>query len=241
MQVVSRVVVGVLLIVSSTVAYGKPPYFSDEKAAELAKLLPTPPAENCPETQAELDLIVRCQQACTPQEIAQIGLEGWMLPIDFQKALGSWFSEENLPQTMQLLAKVNRQARHCTNVAKQEFHRRRPRFLDERIKPVFIGTDEPCYPSGHATQATALAEILSELVPSHRDALIERACQIGWNRIPAGLHYPSDCIAGRVLGQAVAQTLLADASFREELSQAHQEINRVRQESSAMPTGPQYH
>jgi acid phosphatase (class A) len=165
-----------------------------------------------------------------------MGTQARLTAMCFQDVLGPWFNEENLPQTLALLQKVNREGKHCCDRAKQHFGRRRPRFVDPRIKPFLEGLDEPCYPSGHAVQATVLATVLSELAPEHRAALMERAREVGWNRIPAGFHYPSDCIVGRVLGKAVAQAILANADFQEELAKARREFDEVKKHAQPART-----
>ena len=57
------------------------------------------------------------------------------------------------------------------------------------------------YPSGHATHGMVYAMILAEIAPEQRPALLQRGREIGWNRVIAGVHYPSDIAAGRVLGR----------------------------------------
>jgi acid phosphatase (class A) len=62
-----------------------------------------------------------------------------------------------------------------------------------------------------------MASVLAELAPDRRDALVRRGAQIGHDRVLAGVHYPSDVLAGLGLGEAIAQALLADAAFRASL------------------------
>ena len=101
------------------------------------------------------------------------------------------------------------------DVAKTHFARPRPAQLEKRLEPCLEKDKSPSYPSGHATTAMVYAIILAEVAPDKRPALLERAREIGWNRVVAGVHYPSDNVAGRVLGQALARALLADWSFRQ--------------------------
>ncbi len=78
------------------------------------------------------------------------------------------------------------------------------------------------------------ALILAELAPEHRDALLDRGREIGWDRVVAGLHHPSDIIAGRVLGQALAQSLLADPKFRAQLVELKTEMHDAQQRSAQL-------
>ena len=129
---------------------------------------------------------------------------------------------------MKLLRKASREGKRGCDLAKQQFGRRRPQYVEPKIKPVLPGLTESCYPSGHAVEATVVAAVLAAMVPEYKQVAAERAREIGWNRVVVGAHYPSDCTAGRVLGQAVAQALLADARFQAELEKAKAELRPLK-------------
>jgi acid phosphatase (class A) len=212
-----------------SVAQGAAPYFLKDQVIEPRTILCAPAPENSAEARAELELILHCQRQCTPAQAARIGTQARLTPIVFQDLLGAWFTPAELPATMQLLDKVNQEAKYFCDKGKQQFLRPRPKDVDHRIKPLLERLDEPCYPSGHAVQATALALVLAELAPECRGPLCEHARQIAWNRIILGVHYPSDAVAGRILGQRVAQELLRDPAFQRELTHARHEFNQVKQ------------
>jgi len=56
------------------------------------------------------------------------------------------------------------------------------------------------FPSGHATAAFALAALLSVCWPRGRLLWWAMALGVAWSRIYLGLHFPSDCAGGAVLG-----------------------------------------
>jgi membrane-associated phospholipid phosphatase len=60
------------------------------------------------------------------------------------------------------------------------------------------------FPSGHATTVFALATVLSLWYPRWTAAWLALAAVVGWSRIVLGSHFPSDVVAGAVLGVAVA-------------------------------------
>jgi acid phosphatase (class A) len=74
------------------------------------------------------------------------------------------------------------------------------------------------YPSGHAASAFTLAALLGEIFPDKKEALLEQAAEIAENRVIGGVHYPSDIAAGKQLGLAIAQTLLANPDFQKKLA-----------------------
>jgi undecaprenyl-diphosphatase len=67
------------------------------------------------------------------------------------------------------------------------------------------------FPSGHAATSFACATVLSYYVPRYRVAFFALAVLIGLSRVYNGLHYPTDVLAGAVLGVLIALLLLAGA------------------------------
>ncbi|HEY4261101.1 MAG TPA: phosphatase PAP2 family protein [Schlesneria sp.] len=114
---------------------------------------------------------------------------------------------------------------YFNKLAKSHWNRPRP-YTDPRIHALFIEKDGS-YPSGHSIRATLLGEMLAYLLPEHRDALIARSQQMGWDREIAGVHYSSDIFAGRVLGQALANALLVKPELRARLDELKPELQQV--------------
>jgi undecaprenyl-diphosphatase len=63
------------------------------------------------------------------------------------------------------------------------------------------------FPSGHATVSFACATVLALAVPRLSVPLYTLATLIAFSRIYVGVHYPSDVLAGAVLGIAIAIAL----------------------------------
>ena len=79
--------------------------------------------------------------------------------------------------------------------------RRRPALED--LPPVVRTHSQLSYPSAHASTSLAGARALSGLLPAA--ALYALAIPLALSRPYLGVHYPSDTLAGAVLGTAVAE------------------------------------
>jgi membrane-associated phospholipid phosphatase len=86
---------------------------------------------------------------------------------------------------------------------KQAVRRARP-ALEElpALGPVFWGRS---YPSAHSTASFAGARVLSEALPSGPVSAL--AVAMALSRPYLGVHYPSDVVAGAILGDAVAELM----------------------------------
>jgi membrane-associated phospholipid phosphatase len=65
------------------------------------------------------------------------------------------------------------------------------------------------FPSGHSTVAAAVAAALSVLLPSYRGTFLLLALLVAVSRVTLGIHYPSDAVAGLLLGLEIAILLKA--------------------------------
>jgi membrane-associated phospholipid phosphatase len=82
---------------------------------------------------------------------------------------------------------------------------RRPRPDLPGLPPVVRTMSNRSYPSAHATTSAAGARALAPLLP--RAPLYALAAGLALSRPYLGVHYPSDTVAGAVLGTAVAELL----------------------------------
>jgi acid phosphatase (class A) len=104
----------------------------------------------------------------------------------------------------------------------------RPDKLDPTLTPLIDVPEHPAYPSGHSTQAHAVAFLLTALAPDQKAKFESDALRVAVNREIAGVHYPSDSAAGRLLARQIVDLMLRDRSFAAlvESAKAEWPVNR---------------
>jgi hypothetical protein len=97
---------------------------------------------------------------------------------------------------------------------KHEFGVWRPADLSAQVQPMISTPEHGAFPAGHAAQAYAAAAVLQALLrlPADHPRAVQLqriAARVSINRVIAGVHYPVDLMAGRVLGQALGDYVVA--------------------------------
>jgi len=202
------------------------PYLGSN-APNALLLLPPPPALGSVEDLADRDAAFRVYSTCTPEQFAS-GVEQQRLTIfHLTAAILPWFQAGKFPKTEALFKQVTDESFLVSRPIKLVWKRQRPYITDPVRFSKVIEPDPsptPTYPSGHATRATLYAQILVELFPEHRDAILAKARESGWLRVQGGVHTPLDIFAGRTLGQAIAQAFLRNPEFQRDLAEVRAEI-----------------
>jgi membrane-associated phospholipid phosphatase len=80
--------------------------------------------------------------------------------------------------------------------------------MEPTLTTVFPTPNYPSYPSGHACASTAISEVLADQFPAAADAVRARATEALESRIWAGIHFRHELVAGKAIGQAVAQKVI---------------------------------
>ena len=95
---------------------------------------------------------------------------------------------------------------------------RRPHEYSAQVQPIIQTPGHGSLPSGHATEAFAVAWLLLRLLsskpglnapPGFVQQLMAQAARIAINRTVAGLHFPVDSLAGQLLGLSIAEYFVA--------------------------------
>jgi len=91
---------------------------------------------------------------------------------------------------------------------------RRPRPTLEGLPPLGGAPSSLSFPSAHATASFAAATAMSRFAPELKLALVGTAATMAVTRPYLGMHYPSDVIAGAVLGTVLGGTVPIPAPGR---------------------------
>lgn len=180
-----------------------------------------PPANTSAETQADLDAMRRYETHLrTPEQLALIDLEHTVGKpyLAFEKN-GLFVSASNA-DTVDLLDMALRDTSYFVVKYKRDFMRIRPNGLAPDLNLVFDNPGHPAYPSGHATQGYMTALVLSLVDPEHEAQYKAMGFDVGLRREIAGVHYPSDSVAGRKLAQAILDELIEVPAFKAQLEKA---------------------
>lgn len=186
-----------------------------------------PPANSSVRTRSE---VVYLQSVSKQRTAKQQDIEKEVLITNFrfgEHRYEELIKDSRYKETGKLLEAAYLDLAVVTFVFKQRFDRIRPSVLASRLdlplEPSIEIPAHPAYPSGHATGAYGLAYLLQEIDPANAGRYLEDARRIGENREIAGVHYPSDTEAGRVLARQVVDAFLSNPSFVQQLESARAE------------------
>jgi acid phosphatase (class A) len=190
-------------------------------------LLAPPPLPGSAEQAADLDEVRAVFHTAGSNDIAAAYSEKKFSVFNFAPAVGAFFQRANLPRTEAFFEKVQLDAEVVTDAGKNFFKRPRPYTVDTNLANGKLETSFS-YPSGHSTESMVLALVLADLCPEKRDSILAIARNIGWHRVQAARHYPTDIYAGRTLARAIARELKTSAAFRHDLAEVKAEIDAAQ-------------
>lgn len=203
--------------------------FVAPSAIDCAALIGPPPAAESVAARAEFDVVLQLQALRTSE------MERRAREIDRETVfsfgadvVGPWFTGDALPKTAAFFARVRADFIPINRSSKELWVRRRPPFVDPRVRPCVETTDSGSYPSGHGIQSSLWSILLAELMPEHTAGLQARAEETRRSRLVAGVHFPSDLVAGQVIGEALAREMLRSPVMQEELRAVRTELAEVR-------------
>jgi acid phosphatase (class A) len=201
------------------------PVYLPADAVDVAALLPGPPTTGSEQDQGDLRTVLDVQASRTDAQVARARAEEDLTVFAFADVLGPRFTAQACPMTAKLFDQVKVDSRVFSGRAKGLWNRVRPYKADPRVRHAATHPEQDfSHPSGHSTRGVLMAELLAQIFPDRRAALLDRGRQIGWNRVILGMHYPTDVFAGQTLGHALAPKFLASEKFKKDFTVAAKEM-----------------
>jgi len=179
-----------------------------------------------PAGRADLETVLEVQQDRTPEQVARAKRVASQSITSFARPiLGEWFNARDFPRTMALFKEIDRESRHIVDdQVKRHWSRVRPYNYSSAVHPVVGRPDNTSYPSGHAAAAALWGTILSAAFPEKAAEFNRQIHEVMWCRVIGGAHYPSDTVAGEMLGEAIAKKMLASPAMQDALNAIRGEI-----------------
>lgn len=201
-----------------------PEYFN-AAAFDWHPLLPPPPAPDSIAAQGERELARELDAARTPEQAAlarhyeKFDEFSLMAPV-----LGEWCTAQNLPRTHAIFQQLYREARPTIDAPKAAWNRPRPYVDNPALHPAVEKPANASYPSGHAYGSSCYALVLAAAFPEYAADWEKQAALVRWSRVVGGAHYPSDVMAGKILGEAVAREALKSPRMQLALAEIRAEV-----------------
>lgn len=187
-------------------------------------LLPAPPDPTSIEGRRQMQVIRDAQKHLTKADRAAAFDEQHIRLELMTQMLGSDFTHTQKPKTFALLDHVMADVRTISENDKNFWHTKRPYLVDKRVKLLVDPLDSsPAYPSGHTCFARVIAEVLGLIYPNRIGELRNRADDIAWHRVQAGVHYPGDLDGGRALAMLIMGSLMQSDAFLDGVEDAKEE------------------
>jgi len=170
--------------------------------------IPDPPANESKETATDLNYLMELQNKRTDKDIALIKSVLKFKDISFNGLYLGKLRQMGHPKLAIFIQSISPELDRILFLIKKKYNRVRPAYLNKNIKPAIATPRHPSYPSGHSTQAYTFALFLSYFDKFNSDRYMQSASMIAHTREVAGLHFPSDTKAGKILAeQFVIKTL----------------------------------
>lgn len=167
--------------------------------------LPPPPPNGGTDTILELNYLIDRQTSSTDEE------RQYAVRMDILKNHYEMWAKEATRITRQeydydFFNRIATCIDGYLNYMKMKYDRPRPYqlapIMGKRVDRFIKEPGTASYPSGHATDAWLFAMMLSQRHPSEQNSFYAIANAVSDSRIVAGVHFPSDTRAGRMLAES---------------------------------------
>lgn len=194
-------------------------------ALDPLQVVPPPPAADSIAEAADRFSVELVARHRTPEEIALA--RQWAKYEVFklvQPVLGDWATPQTLPKLAKFITDSSVETQPFTDKVKKAYARPRPFVTNPALEVVIERPESSSYPSGHATGSSLHAALLAAIWPERADDFLHQAELVRRARLFASVHYPSDVVAGRRLGEAIAREMLKSPQTQHAIEEVRAEI-----------------
>ena len=204
-----------------------------EQDFDVAKMIPVAPTNDSLQTKVDLEVVRQVQERRRPEQVALARYFAHDTVFQYGDIIGPWITADKLPVTAAFFDQIHEDRYAISSQGKRVWNRPRPPLLDSNIHVCVPLPKSGSYPSGHSTQAFVWAGLLAEIFPEHRAELRDRAALVAWSRIIGGVHYPSDIVSGRMLGDQLVKEFLKVPDLQKDLTAVREEVAQFETEALA--------
>jgi acid phosphatase (class A) len=192
-------------------------YLSPESVA--LSVVPAPPLAGSLEDEADLVNVLKLQAVRTDWHCARAAHEAEGFATSFFGEPYGPLTNQEAQRLVAFQEKLFQEVKYFTKILKATYARPRPFERSVYIEPCIKLEKSGSYPSGHAAISYVAARAFAEIYPDKREAFLERAEVIGFDRVLGGVHHPSDIFAGETLGEEIFKALMESEKFRSDLEE----------------------
>ncbi len=214
-----------------------PGYLAKGDVVDAARYIPPPPADNSPAGKADRAAIDAAKAHTDPAvwkaAVAELHMRSPEARVRMLCAIDANLTPENAPAFYRLMLRAGIDLAAASDQSKNVWKRPRP-FTTDKNPETCYPADELAkglswsYPSGHSATGWIWGMIMSEVAPDRTAEALAWGAAVGDHRIACRVHYPSDVMAGRMLGSAVFARLAARPDFRADVDAAKAEVAALR-------------
>jgi acid phosphatase (class A) len=211
---------------SSQEVASAPKYVPD--GPDWAAIVGVPPASGSTELANDVASVDWCQRTRNPMTVNEAWAGVDVSVACFQSELNANVKHGSFPELYATVATVMAQCMTVAHEIKDQFKRPRPFLSHDELHPALPKPSSYSFPSGHATRGMLTYVLLADLFPENKEALEARGRQIGYLRVAAGMHYPTDVEAGQRLGLAVGEAVLTTTAWKQAREELAGSVAKIR-------------
>jgi len=211
-------------------------YLDPKQLPDSLALLPSPPAPGTPAFANDEAVHAAARKLRGTPRWDQAAVDAELMKPSaletFSCALGVPVNDTDTPNLARLLKRTLVDGGLSTYGAKNHYQRTRPFVVHE--EDTCLPRDEDglrkdgSYPSGHTAIGWTHALVLAQVAPAQANALFARGRAFAESRLVCNAHWQSDIIEGKVIASATFALLQSNATFRQDVQLAADDVARAR-------------